>query len=354
MPVMRGFVQTAVGSYEDREIPRPRPAAGEVLVRVRTALTCGTDLKLLARGHPRIALPVTMGHELCGDVVEAGAGVDVGWIGARVVPGISGPCRECEACRRGEENLCTRAHADRTWGAFAELVRIPAAVVERNLHRVPRRLSDASAAFVDPLASVLHGWNRLGPVAKGDRLLVYGAGALAFLWAATARARGVGCVVAGRRPERAALASAFGADFFRLPGHRAGASRSSGADGKDLPTDFAAAVDATGDPAVWARLPGHVRPAGRVLLFGGCAPGATAAFDAARLHYGEISLIGSFHSTPAEAAEALRLLASGAVDPALLIAETGSLSDLPRFLEAQARGEGVRYAVRPLASADAS
>lgn len=343
MPMMRGFVQTAVGSFEDRAIPRPMAGPGELVVRVRAALTCGTDLKLLSRGHARIALPVTMGHELCGDVVEAGAGVDRNWLGARVVPGVSGPCRECGACRRGEENLCLRAHGDRTWGAFAEFVRIPAAVVAHNLHRVPAGLADAAAAFLDPLASVLHGWNRLGAVAPGDRLLVYGAGALAFLWAATARERGVACAIAGRRPGRAEVARSFGAEFLPL--------REEAEDGEGIAEgDFAAAVDATGDPQAWARLPGLVRSGGRVLLFGGCAPGAAATFDAARLHYGEISLIGSFHSTPSEAGDALRLLATGAVDPTPLVAETGSLSDLPRFLEAQARGEGVRYAVEPAAA----
>ena len=316
MPMMRGFVQTAVGSFEDRAIPRPMAGPGELVVRVRAALTCGTDLKLLSRGHARIALPVTMGHELCGDVVEAGAGVDRNWLGARVVPGVSGPCRECGACRRGEENLCLRAHGDRTWGAFAEFVRIPAAVVAHNLHRVPAGLADAAAAFLDPLASVLHGWNRLGAVAPGDRLLVYGAGALAFLWAATARERGVACAVAGRRPGRAEVARAFGAEFLPL--------REEAEDGEGIAEgDFAAAVDATG---------------------------AAATFNAARLHYGEISLIGSFHSTPSEAGDALRLLATGAIDPTPLVAETGSLSDLPRFLEAQARGEGVRYAVEPAAA----
>jgi L-iditol 2-dehydrogenase len=86
-----------------------------------------------------------------------------------------------------------------------------------------------------------------------------------------------------------------------------------------------------------------VRQGGEVLLFGGCAPGTSVTFDAERLHYAEISLIGSFHSTPAEAREALALLATGRVDPAPLVSGRGDLSDLPRFLASQARGEGVRY-----------
>jgi L-iditol 2-dehydrogenase len=248
------------------------------------------------------------------------------------VPGVSGPCGACADCLGGRENLCRAGHSDRTWGAFAEMVRVPASVVARNLHRVPESLSLESAAFLDPLASVLHGWGRLK--APSGSLLVYGAGALAFLWAAVARLHGVSVVIAGRRPGRAALVERFGARFAP-----AGGNGPAGLPPADI------AVDATGDPSVWERLPALVRPGGEVLLFGGCAPGATATFDAERLHYAEVSLIGAFHSTPAEAREALSLLASGRVDPTPLVAARGGLSDLPRFLEAQERGEGVRYAV---------
>lgn len=326
---MKGFVQSAVGKYAQQEIERPRPGPGQIVLRVGTALTCGTDLKLLARGHARIALPVTMGHELCGEVAEIGEGVG-GWkVGDRAVPGISGPCGQCAECRAGRANLCAAGHADRMWGAFAECVRIPAGVVAANLHRVPAGLDDEIAAFLDPVASVLHGWNRLR--APSGSLLVYGAGALGLLWASVASRRGLEVVIAGRRPERAALAERFGARFVDLT--------------RQSPGTPDIAVDCTGDRAVWERLAELVRPGGQVLLFGGCAPGARVSFDAARLHYAELALVGSFHYTPEDARAALEALASGEVDPRPLIAATGKLEDLPRFLDAQTRGEGVRYAI---------
>jgi L-iditol 2-dehydrogenase len=333
---MRAFVQTGIGQFSERTLDRPVAGRGEVVLRMRAALTCGTDVKLLSRGHPKIQLPVTMGHEVCGEVAEVGEGV-TGWrVGERAVPGISGPCGRCADCRAGRTNLCALGHADRAWGAFAEYVRIPAGVVAANLHRVPDGLSDEIAAFLDPVASVLHGWNRLREPA--GTLLVYGAGALAFLWAAVARRSGVEVLVAGRRPERAVLASRFGARFVDL-------TRGPGMLGGDTTAPPDIAVDCTGDPAVWELLPQLVRAGGQVMLFGGCAPGATASFDAARLHYAEISVVGSFHYTPAQARAALDMLASGSIDPAPLITARGTLSDLPRFLDAQARGEGVRYAV---------
>ena len=332
---MRAFVQTAIGRFEERELPDPVPRDGEVVLRVRAALTCGTDLKLLDRGHPRIALPVTMGHEAAGEIVEVGTGVERFAVGDRVVPGISGPCGVCRECARGFQNLCAVAHADRTWGAFAELLRVPAGVVAGNLHPVPERLSDEIAAFLDPLASVLHGWSRLG--SRPSTILVYGAGALGLLWAATARSRGVKAIVAARGgAARLEAARKLGAevvdvsDAGRFPGE---------------PMD--AAVDCTGDPEVWRRLADLVLPGGTVLLFGGCAPGATVAWDAARLHYSEISLVGSFHYTPEEARRGLSMLASGEIDPTPLVSGRLPLADLPRALDAQRRREAIRYAVFP-------
>lgn len=336
---MKAWVQSAVGRFALEEIPRPSAAPGEAVVRVRAALTCGTDLKLLHRGHARIALPAVMGHELAGEVVEVGEGVDRDLVGRRVVPAVTGPCGRCADCRRGFSNLCPVGHGSRTWGAFAEYVRIPASVVAAGLHRPPASLSDEAAAFLDPLASVVHGWNRLGSPAP-ERILIYGAGALALLWAATARARGVRAIVAGRRPERLSLAAGLSAEPLDLGRHEPEdlLSRTG-----TLPD---AAVDCTGDPSVWMRLPSLVRDGGRVLLFGGCGPGAQVSFAADRLHYGEIALIGSFHYKPEEAKAALELLASREVDPRPLVTEVGALEDLPRFLEAQRRGDGVRYALR--------
>ena len=336
---MRAFVQTGIGRFESRDIPQPRPGRGEVVLRVRAALTCGTDKKLLERGHARISLPVTMGHEACGEIVEVGEGVAGFRVGERVVPAVSGPCGVCGDCRNGRANLCAAGHADRTWGAFAEFLRVPAGVVASNLHRPPQNLPDEVAAFLDPLASVLHGWSRL-PDAEG-RLLIYGSGALALLWATTASAHGMQAIVAGHKPERLNLAASCGAEVLDLERYepedlfsRTGA----------LPD---AAVDCTGDPEVWIRLPNLVRHGGSVLLFGGCAPGASVTFDAARLHYSEISLIGSFHYTPEEARRAMEALGTGAVDPRPLITDSGGLADLPRFFEALRRGEGIRYAMRP-------
>ena len=166
MGIMKAYVQTAIGRFEERELPAPTAGPGEVVLRMRATLTCGTDVKILRRGHTKVSLPVTMGHEVCGEFVQLGDGVLRWMLGERAALGVSGPCGRCADCAAGRPNLCSGSPAW-MWGTFAERVRIPAGIVAANLHRVPEGVSDEVAAFLDPLASVLHGWNRLGTPAPG-------------------------------------------------------------------------------------------------------------------------------------------------------------------------------------------
>ena len=125
----------------------PKIDDGDILVRVRVALTCGTDVKVFRRGyHARMIVPpAVFGHELAGDVVAVGEGVDGFQVGQRVVAANSAPCEECFFCRRGLQNLCEDLLFNN--GAYAEYIRIPARIVERNTYRIPaaRQLSGCRA-----------------------------------------------------------------------------------------------------------------------------------------------------------------------------------------------------------------
>src|ERR1700678_822441 len=115
----------------------PRAAAGELVVRVGAALTCGTDLKVYRRGYHAMMLqpPIPFGHELAGTVVEVGAGVTKFSVGDRVVPLNSAPCDACYWCLHGQQNLCADLLFNN--GAYAEYMRIPARIVEKNTLLVP-------------------------------------------------------------------------------------------------------------------------------------------------------------------------------------------------------------------------
>ena len=119
------------------EVPVPRVGPDEVLVRVRAALTCGTDLKVYRQGyHARMIVPPALfGHELAGTVVEAGEGVEGFLNGSRVVALNSAPCGQCYFCKRGQENLCDDLLFNN--GAYAEYIRVPRRIVEANMLVIP-------------------------------------------------------------------------------------------------------------------------------------------------------------------------------------------------------------------------
>src|SRR5947207_12684104 len=130
-------------------VPIPRVEDGEVLIKVEVALTCGTDLKVFRRGyHARmIKPPALFGHELAGEIVEVGAGVSSFKPGMRVVAANSAPCGVCFYCRRSQENLCDDLLFNN--GAYAQYIRIPRRIVEKNLVAVPPHVSSAAAAMVE-------------------------------------------------------------------------------------------------------------------------------------------------------------------------------------------------------------
>ena len=151
----------------------PKIDKGDVLVRVRAALTCGTDVKVFRRGyHARMIVPPALfGHELAGDIVAVGDDVKGFRVGQRVVAANSAPCLECYYCKRGLENLCEDLLFNN--GAYAEYIRIPARIVKRNMYEIPAHVSYQDAALIEPLACVMRGLEethvRPGDTRCGDR-----------------------------------------------------------------------------------------------------------------------------------------------------------------------------------------
>src|SRR5208283_465642 len=155
----------------------PGLGPGDVLVRVRTALTCGTDVKVFRRGyHARMIVPPALfGHELAGTVVQAGEGVMDFASGDRVVALNSAPCGHCYFCERGQENLCDDLLFNN--GAYAEFIRIPARIVAKNTLHVPDHVPLEHAALTEPLACAVHGFEDSRP-RPGDTVAVIGGGPL--------------------------------------------------------------------------------------------------------------------------------------------------------------------------------
>jgi L-iditol 2-dehydrogenase len=315
--VMKAAILTAPNAMELGEAPDPRPAAGDLVLRVKAATICGTDIRILrGRKTAGVRYPSIIGHEFTGEVVEGDAtflpGQRVG-----VCPAI--PCGRCAQCLRGRENLCPNAQAIgyQIDGAFAEYIRIPARAVELgNVHPLPDHIDTAEAALIEPLACVLNGQNKVA-LAQGDAVVILGSGPIGTLHVKLARLRGAAKVIvsepnAGRRT--AALAA--GADVAIDPTAedlRARVFEETGGLGADV------VICAIGIPALATQAITLAGYGGRVSLFAGFSKGELGQFDINAIHYDEIRVTGSFGLSRLDYATALGILDSRRIDTSDMI-----------------------------------
>ena len=328
------------GDLRLEDVPDPRPGPGEIVVEVLAALTCATDAKMVRVGaHPALGpLPAPLGHEVAGVVAEVGEGVRRPAVGDRVVVANSAPCGECADCRAGAPNLCPRIVY--LTGAFAERLRVPAAIVARNLHPLPPGLAPEAAAFAEPLACALHSARRCGPVGGRD-VVVLGGGVQGQLLTLLLAREGARVWLADPHPDRRERALRLGAvAAHEAPRDDRAARRLAEAAGRapDL------VVEAVGRPQAWRAAVALVRPGGTVLLHGGCPVGSSVELPTERLHYSEITVRGSFHHTPDAFALALDMLAGGEIPVGEFLREPIALEQVPGALT---DSPGVKHPVSP-------
>jgi L-iditol 2-dehydrogenase len=156
---MRAAVYLGPETIELRTVSIPQPATGEILVRVRAATTCGTDVKTYRRGHPKFPPPFIFGHEFGGDIVKVGEGVERFLEGMKVTANVFAECGECFYCKHGQGNICINLVYN--FGAFAEYMIIPASIVRRTTFEIPPHIPYAHAALLEPLVTVVHGWHKV-------------------------------------------------------------------------------------------------------------------------------------------------------------------------------------------------
>lgn len=338
---MLAAILAGTGSLELQDLKIPKPSAGEVIVRVKAALTCGTDLKAFLRGHPMIPMPGLFGHEFSGVISETGKGVKGFKPGDEIMAVHSAPCLKCGYCRKGLHNLCDSIMQTKVLGAFAEYILLPTHIVKQNLFHKPKKMSFEEAAFLEPLSCVVHGMNGLG-IKKKDKALVLGAGPIGLLHLLLLQHKGADVMIAGLERKRLSLAKSLGAAYAVTP-DKLGNATDRFTDGMGVDYVF----ECTGQPAVWQSSVDYVTRGGTIILFGGCSSGATVTYDAGRLHYDELTLKGVFHFTPADVKEAYTLLKKGGIKVSKLISGSYPLKNISKAFGKLTKGEGVKYVIRP-------
>ncbi len=329
------------GKIELREVKTPKPSKGEVLVKIKTALTCGTDLKAFLRGHPMIPMPGVFGHEFSGVVAEVGKGVQRFKKGDEIMAVHSAPCLECKYCKKRAYNLCEKIMWTKVLGAFAEYILLPPHVVRHNAFHKPKNITFEEASFLEPLSCVVHGIEPLD-IKKGDSVLVIGAGSIGLLHLLCLKAKGAIVAATDINAERLKIAKKLDADFtFKPETIETNLKKIASGIGFDY------VFECTGTPEVWDASVNYVRRGGTVILFGGCKSGTAVTYDTGRLHYDEITLKGVFHYTPADVRKAYKLIGEEKLGLSRLISGSYPLRDIEKAFNKLAKGTGIKYAIIP-------
>ncbi|WP_155121420.1 alcohol dehydrogenase catalytic domain-containing protein [Bryobacter aggregatus] len=330
---------------EIEKVAVPQLGDGDVLVRVRAALTCGTDVKVFHRGyHARMIVPPALfGHELAGDVVEVGKSVRGFRPGQRVVAANSAPCGECFYCKRHNENLCENLLFNN--GAYAEFIRIPSRIVEKNLYEIPEHVAYQDAALVEPLACVIRGIDETG-VKAGDTVVVIGVGPIGLMFVRLLALRNCRVIAVGRRRPQLDRAAQLGAHLTLSTNDEkdivAAVRRETAGYGADV------VIEAVGLPETWQQAIQMLRRGGVANFFGGCPADTQVCLDTQLMHYSEITCTASFHHTPAHVRKALEAVVAGYITAYDFVTGEEPLSNLNEVLTHQLHQNGaVKTAIIP-------
>ena len=308
---MRAVLFERPGSFTVTDVATPRPARGEALVRVHASMVCATDQKILAGKFPATKFPHVPGHEFSGEVVATGEGASVA-PGTRVGVEVHVGCGTCDRCREGMYTLCVNygkretghAHVGFTiGGGLAEYASVPIAA----LHALPDGVSFEDGAWTDNLGVALWALER-GRLAAGERVVVFGPGAIGLCAAQLARALGAGTVVIVGRGDRLARVRDLAdevvdvADVEKLKATA------------DLVVEFAGTADAARQAILTARR------GGRVVLGGSTGLGTElSGIDLSTIVRGNLDVLGSLANPKGVSGRALTLLARGEIDTRRLV-----------------------------------
>lgn len=340
MKVARG-----VGNVELREIDEPSVGPGQVKIAVRAAGICGTDLHIY-KDEFRSVPPVVLGHEVAGEIIEVGPGVDGVMVGQRVTTETYfSTCGECQYCRTGHANLCLnrRSIGSAVNGGFTNFVIVPA----RNIHTLPDSVDFRSGALTEPLACVVHAVLTHNTISPGDVAVIAGPGAIGLLTLQVVKAAGATAVVLGAAgdEQRLELARALGADHVVNVVTDQPEALVKAITPEGLGADVVYECSGAGPAA--QQLLTLVRRAGRYVQIG--LFGKPVAWDLDQVCYRELTVTGSNASVPSAWVRALQLLEAGKVRTTPLITAVHEVADWQAAFDGFERKTAIKTLLIPSA-----
>jgi L-iditol 2-dehydrogenase len=321
---MKAIRLEAVHSLFAREVEKPRPAAGDLLVRVEASGVCGTDRHLFHGEFP-CRPPVTLGHEFSGIIESVGTGVTGFAEGQRITgdPNIS--CGRCKQCHEGRVNLCRNLqaigiHRD---GGMADYVIMP----EKQAFLLPSSLNPLHGALCEPLACCIHGID-FAEIKTGSSVIVLGGGVIGLLTVQLAKMAGAtNVVLVTRQKSKRDLALKLGATLALDPSMKdfeAEILRETSG-GSDVIMECAGVIETV------EQAPRLARPGGKVVIVGVVSQGLKVTYEPFDLLFREVSILTSFLN-PFTHRRAAEMIAKGYIKIDPLISRTVTMAEAPSVI----------------------
>lgn len=309
----------------DKEIPSL--GKNDVLVKVHACCICGTDPHIY-KGRFPAPLPLTLGHEFSGEVVEVGEEVNFVVPGDRVTADINMSCGVCYFCRTGHKLHCPTikqlgVHVD---GAFAEYICVP----EANIYKIPDSVSWVDASYVEPLACAISGQNQVD-IKYGSSVVIIGAGPMGLIHSKLSKLKGASKVIVTEINQlRAQKAKELGADYVINPIETDPVAEIKKlTDGRGADT----VIEAVGSTITYTQAFEFVSKGGTILAFGAAPADAVIEVSPFDIYSKELKIVSSYAGTYDTFVEAISLIESGLVDPMQIISHSIPFSDINKGIE---------------------
>jgi L-iditol 2-dehydrogenase len=346
---MRAVRLHGIKDLRFEEVEEPEIGGDEVLVRVRAATICATDVRIYTYGDPRVKLPRILGHEFAGDIEEVGANLRGHFkIGMRVTANPNMYCGRCRYCVSGRHELCASRYAlgiDAD-GALAEYIKIPSEAFRTGaICEIPSSLSYEEAALIEPLSACFHGQN-MAQIEIGDIVAVIGAGPIGLMHVILAKALGASKVIVSEvEEERLREAANFGADYMINPLKEDLSSKVNEityGHGADV------VIVAVGSSIAQQQALSIVARGGKINLFGGLPAGKEIVpLNTNLIHYREISVFGSSSQSIYEFHKTLNLVSCGILNVKRFITHRLPLEETPKAFEIVSSRRGLKVCINP-------
>ncbi|HLD72411.1 MAG TPA: zinc-dependent dehydrogenase [Candidatus Nanoarchaeia archaeon] len=345
---MKAAILKGIKELSLEQVANPAIKPNTILLKVHSCAICGSDLRIMSSGNPRVKYPAIIGHEIAGEIIALGEGITKWKTGDRIALGADVPCGKCGHCTNGRGNCCDENYAIgyQFSGGFAEYCLLEPMVVDYGpIIKIPEEVSFDQAALMEPLACVLNGLE-LAQMKVGKSVLIIGSGPIGCLGIMAAKALSASKVILAEIDDkRLEVAKKFLADFYinsKTENLVERIKEITSGRGVDLVFTMCPSVEAQEQAIELVAKRGYVN------FFGGLPKDARKIqFSSNSIHYKECFVMGSHGSTPRHNQIAMDLIASEKVEVQKLITHRFSLDQIEEGFKVMKNMEGLKVVINP-------